>query len=1409
VVAIAFGSVSAQVTSTTGTVTPTLPTGTVPGDLLIFHVGHGSGSTVMPTPAGWNLGTSIAISSTHRNHLFWRFADTGETNPTFTSSITTNGMWGVLSRWTGVPVSADPFDFDPTGATGTGNQMAGASMTPTVAGAMAIWFWLQSDNGTTSTANNSATVAYSGTSSSVGIDADLSAAYKLMPTATATGITSMTSSTSVANACIRLLLDPTPIVKSGGDTGTGSESGGVVATAAGGDTGTGTDFGEAGELKGGGDTGTGSESYELTQIYTGSDTGTGTDSFTSLVGTGTGTDTGTGSETGGTTADITGSDGGAGAEFGHIAIPGGDTGAGTDQLTSLNATVTNGDTGTGSEGGYVETLWGDLVLGIWAVDPDDGKLVPLPDFSSFTASRERNAMGSINITYPVDGLNFDLLRDTITDDRDLEIEIWWIGNDTGATRGFLQEASGDDVKDERLWTFAGGFGEVLMGEAVAFPSEIITTVTVTTTVKVDDTHYTVTKRITVSSPSSPPVTTTVVTTVSSGSEGTTTETTQTNGDLIFTDVTPGAMMNTLLDQAQDRGTLVDLERGFTATHDSAGRPWDQTISTKFSPGSTYASILQRFVDFGMSEWAVVWTGDAYRLDMWAPEGRGVDRTQGLRPTILRKARNLVDAPRKWSVRDSGTTILAAGAEGIYEDATDLDAVTRRGRRIERSVSANNLADREVVQGYAQNQLRLIAEGTLEVTHGIAFLPGEPRPVVAFDIGDWVYSQTVSGLERLRVVQWTITFDDAGRSGTVTLNDTFTDAMSRLRAQLLALTSGDTVVGTSESSGSQDLGVPMPPEITGATSIAFLDGTRGVRAAVEVAWIPPTVNTDGSILTDLAGYTVQFALASSADAFNAAATVNNSGAESAVFDAPANETILIRVRAFDQHGNTSDWSAPPYPYTTAADDTPPPVPSAAVVSEYLGTVRITWDGLTADGTNMRVSTIDFDHVEVHISTGSLFTPSDATLLGFLYDRGSMVQTDLPYAVTQYARFVAVDWSGNKSDPSAQGSATPAPVVSADVFDGAIGTAKLADAAITTAKINDLAVNNAKIGDLSVGKLTSGTMSAAVLLAGSIKTDTVGTRVEIGSFGVKLFNGANTMVDFNTTTGSALVVGEFRTALTGQRIVFNPSGALPDTMNFYPNGSGDFARIMARTAPLDGTAAILIDGGAANGTSRGRVGAYKSEAFISNVTNDAGGDTSAGFSRTAVTCRNSDIGIWCQTTIKFQKMNGSNPLAGSNFEIKWVGGSTPNAPVLAAFDADCAVKLDGGFVCATDADGTSFFGMKANAFIVSSGQDSKTEIEPLGNTLNPLNAVRAAKPRRYRYRTDVARNGKNARHRFGVLAEEMPPELVMRTPSATGPMESSLNLSDWLGLIHAAVAELADSTDARLDAIEQRLTTDKDK
>lgn len=935
-------------------------------------------------------------------------------------------------------------------------------------------------------------------------------ATQVLSSAGATGTKTATSSGSPSGnyrtVSLAIAQGSSTVNKSGSDTGTGSDTGSITATVTGSDPGTGTDTGGVSVLRNGSDSGTGSESGFVAQAQIGSDTATGTETG-SIGATVTSGDTATGTSSGGVLADTTATpDHGTGTESGHIMIPGGDTGAGSVAAVHIDATVTSSDTATGSDGGYVETLFGDLVVALWAVDPTTGTLTALPDYTSLSLHRVRNGAGEISLNYPTTGLNWSVLRNTVDDDRDLEVELWLTGSPTRALRGYLQEASGDDVSEDGTWTFAGGFLELRAGEAEVFPQ---TAGSVT------------------------------------GNE---------KQELVFSAETPGAIVRTLLLQAQARGTWSDITAGFTNSVDSDGTSWPSVVTTKFSPGAGYDQVLGKLVDLGLIEWSIEWDGTGKVLNVWVPGGRGTDLTVGLRPIVLRGSRNIVDAPRKWSVRDSGTVVLASGSEGVYESASDADAQTRRGRRIERSASANNLSDSGAVQAYAQAQLATISGGVLEVTHGIGFLPGEPRPVIAFDIGDWIYSQTSTTLDPLRVVEWSLAVDsDQNPSGSVTLNDTVTEAIIRLRDRMDAITSGDTVVGTSASS--TDTGVPNPPTDVIASSIAFLQGEQPV-AAVTVGWTLPTTNTDGTTITDLSGFSVQWGLGVSPTVWQYGAVVNNGQTNTAQFTTTCGQTISIRVAAFDFNGNQSAWSTP-VQHTTASDTTPPPATSAPTVGNYLGVLRVSWDGLTDDGTDMRVAAADFDHVEVHISAASMFTPDATTYFDRLFAAGTVVYTEGVYGTTYFARLVAVDSSGNASGPSGQGSDAPAQVVSADVFDGAIGSAKLADLAVTTAKINDLAVNDAKIGSVAVGKLVAGTLTADVTNSGIIRSATSGARYELDNAGLRLYDSSNSLrVRLQTSDGSALVTGTYQSGLSGTRINILPDGS----QRFYGSSGTDYGSIV---------------------------------------------------------------------------------------------------------------------------------------------------------------------------------------------------------------------------------------------------------
>lgn len=613
-----------------------------------------------------------------------------------------------------------------------------------------------------------------------------------------------------------------PVEKVGSDSGAGAESGtsSAILTPTG-DTGTGT---EAGALAlPGADSGIGSEDGYVSEAKLGGDVGEGAETFDSSA-TVTSGEAATGAEAGDTSATLDPpTDTATGSEGGHIAIPGEDTAVGADaHAPPTLVTVTTGEETTGTEGGYVETLYGDLIVSLFVVDPEDGQLIALPDFESLDVSRERNSKGAIRTQYPIDGKAFDLLRSSITDSRDLEFELWTNGTAVGALRGYLQEAAGDDVVaddngEDGSWQFAGSFLEVRTDETLVFPQDLGPLIVDPDTGELVHTNP--------------------------------------RRELIVNADNPGELMTLLLQQAQDRGALTDIEVDFTTTHDSNGVPWAGVLTGRFSPGVTYTSILNKMVQLGLAEWAIVWDWENQRkvFRVWNAEGRGADLTLGPRPVTLRRGRNLLDAPRKWSVRDSATTMLAAGAEGLYRDTTDATALARRDRRVEAYTSLNNAVDEEAVLGWAQAQLALVAPGFTSIEHGIGMLPGEPRPIIAFDIGDWVYSVTGIAPERLRVVQWTLAIDiNRALAGTVTLNDTVQDALEKLQERLDAIASGEAVVGTSEPGPQiEDRTPPAMPEGLAASSIAYQDpemsgGAGGQTLSfVTVGWLPVVTNADGA------------------------------------------------------------------------------------------------------------------------------------------------------------------------------------------------------------------------------------------------------------------------------------------------------------------------------------------------------------------------------------------------------------------------------------------------------------------------------------------------------------------------------------------------------------------------------------
>lgn len=749
-----------------------------------------------------------------------------------------------------------------------------------------------------------------------------------------------------------------------------------------------------------------------------------------------------------------------------------------------------------------------MLLEFWVLNNDMSLRCPLPDVETYTVSPVVNDAGSLQFTYPVNGINFAVLNETITQDRDLMVQVCIDGVAHGELLSYISECEGDDVAEGAVWTYTGLLAAGRLAEAVCKPQGGMPAQGDDATTPSNDAHY--------------------------------------------YSCTAGTIVATLLAEAQTRGALLDVVfNSFTGTHDSNGTSWSQIITLMFSPGTDYLKCLQGLVEAGMCEFRMI----GKELKLYEPQV-GVDRTLTNPPVVFRVGQNLSDSPRKHTVRDTATSALVAGAEGVYQWVDDAAALTRRGRRIEVGSSQGQISDPGTLTAYSQFYLSTRVSGTMEKTHGLSLSDttgSGPVPMRDFDIGDWCWSDLGSGLERLRVAQWTLAKDADGTvSGTAVLNDLMAERVAAIAKKLQGISGGTTITGTSNArpipSTLVDGVPPAPPSGVTVSSVAYTTDQNVTLAAVSVQWDPVTFNADSTAITDLGLYTVYWRYTNTSMSpvdqlisWMLAAKTNDTFTNFSAVRPGAQ--IQVRVGASDAIGNFSGWSSI-VNHTTASDNTAPPTPSTPVVTALLSALRIEWNGLGSLGEAMPA---DFKYVEVHVSTVSNFTPSSSTLWDTIGSAAALGYTKGTYGTTYFVRLVGVDTSGNRTSPSAQASGAPRQILAPDYAALSIGTAA--------------------INDLDVGKLTSGSLSAAVILSGSIATASSGARFGMNSSEFFAFNSGGTKTVSITNAGAASLLGEIKTAASGARMVLNPGGIAPTEMRFYPANAtlGKYVSLFSSDVP----------------------------------------------------------------------------------------------------------------------------------------------------------------------------------------------------------------------------------------------------
>lgn len=968
----------------------------------------------------------------------------------------------------------------------------------------------------------------------------------------------------------------------------------------------------------------------------------------------------------------------------------------------------------------------------------------LPDVESLTLSPVLCDAGTIEFQYPVAGINASHIigRD------EFELAVFLDGIRRPELDAIVKDVDGDDIEEDGVWKFTGFFNNGRMDEAITYPANW---------------------------PNVDPE----------------------NPNLIFTSATAGTIVGTLMQQAKSRGTLLDIDySSFSTTHDSNGVEWTLTISLEFVPQVSYLDVLKNLFEQGLCEWQMV--GKSLRL--YVRDSMAEDRTLQDPPLVFRKGRDLADSPRKRSTRELATAYLTAGSQGLYHEAVNGAAVAAR-RRIEGGSSQGNVSDRGTLIAYTDAQLQRVSTPKMEKTHGLEFADEDtPRPMRHFDVGDWAYTDTGAGLERLRIKQWVIKNNaDGSLTGSVTMNDFFAEQDEKTAKRVSGIIGGSTIAGGSRAEARMPADAAngiRPAQVVGldVQSSAYIDASGQTLAQITASWQQVTTNEDGTVLDDFGRYLIEYQQPELHGEDNWVRVDAGTATIRSWSPVAAGEETRVRARAEDKWGNVGEWSDLQI-IESGADAVPPPVPTAPTVDNYLGLLRVRWDGTFLNG---QARPFDFARVDVHVSDVNFFEPGEDTRVGPLSTAGSVFD-DVPYGEVRYARLVAYDATGNASDPSDLGEGTSSQVVSADIFDGAVGSAKLADLAVITAKIADLAVNNAKIGAMEVGKLTAGILNAEVTVAGRIATALAGKRMELNGIGLQGWDATGNQT-INLDGINNLLTGRYRTALTGRRIELGSAGTAGEIVFFSPNNQKQYLR----------SSLWPQDNGAVVEALALRSGPEALLQLTDDNTISMWGWTAAVQMRDSFTVRAGDSSL-VQNQVSRLTINGKNGDITWGFGVgagwwNYKASSGGNSPLLQMFVPSGFGNLIKVFNDSRGAwtefkgwDDGGFVGIRASNFEVNSDMRSKRDITDANLSARAM--VRQAKVKRYvRDRVDFAaeRDEKgdptgrrkpgserdNTREEIGLIAQEAPSQIVIGD-AETG---MGIDLYQMVSVLWAAVQEL---------------------
>lgn len=490
-----------------------------------------------------------------------------------------------------------------------------------------------------------------------------------------------------------------------------------------------------------------------------------------------------------------------------------------------------------------------------------------------------------------------------------------------------------------------------------------------------------------------------------------------DGKWKFSKCTAGMIMRAPWDRAVARGWGSYLEPLFTPEKDTGGGDWSKIASLAFAPDVSLSQIAESLINIGLCD--VRWDGRQMKM-FNADTALTRDRTKQVKwlltPTIT-------GAPETTNWSDMCTDVLVRGETGrtwrIHNDEAPATL-----RRIEKVVEGGGIEREDTARLVAQSSLKSGAHPSEQISREWVALTAPYLPWRDYWPGDWIsLDRGAQDPEKVQVCQISMTKDANGISGHTTFGTQIASVLSRLAQRQRGVVGGAAVAGSTVRPNPQaQVRRPAKTQSLLVASEAIINSSGHPVALATANWDAVTSDTVGADL-DVDSYDLAYRRATT----SASAITTVRVAPGQVVPLDTGRDYVFKVRAVAD-GAVGDWSDEEH-HTTAVDLTAPPTPSAPALTQTLGVLNVTWNGLGAHDEGMPA---DYDHVEVSIQIPGA-EPARTT------DMVKPVQ-QIPVAGLAMreweVRLRAVDTTGNKSSWSAASRLTLEQLIDAEAIGKAV-------------------------------------------------------------------------------------------------------------------------------------------------------------------------------------------------------------------------------------------------------------------------------------------------------------------------------------------------------------------------------------